>query len=51
MEEALGELWGNARVEKAQVEGLSEEDVEAVLREAELLCLDHLEGDDVEGGA
>ena len=51
LEEALSELWSNARVEKAQVEGLSEEDVAAVLREAELLCLDHLEGDETGGRA
>ena len=45
-EEALGELWSNARVEKAQLEPPSEEDVAAALREAELLCLDHLEGEE-----
>lgn len=51
MEEALGELWRNARVEKAQVEAPSAEDVAAVLREAELLCVDHLEGDEAGGRA
>jgi len=45
-EEALAELWGNTRVESAQLERPSEEEVAAVLREAELLCLDHLEGDE-----
>ena len=48
-EEALGELWGNARVEKAQLVPPTEEDVVEVLREAELLCLDHLEPDQQEG--
>ena len=49
VEEALGELWGNARVEKAQLAPATEEEVAEVLREAELLCLDHLEPDQLEG--
>ncbi len=45
-EEALGELWGNTRIERAQLPPPSGEELAAVLREAELLCLDHLEGEE-----
>jgi hypothetical protein len=45
-EEALTELWDNPRVDKAQLGRPTEEDVATLLREAELLCLDHLEGEE-----
>jgi DNA repair protein SbcD/Mre11 len=45
-EEALTELWGNTRVEKARLGAPTEEDVARMLRDAELLCLDHLEGEE-----
>jgi DNA repair exonuclease SbcCD nuclease subunit len=45
-EEALAALWENSRVAKAQVERPTDDQVEAILQEAELLCLDLLEGEE-----
>jgi DNA repair protein SbcD/Mre11 len=42
---ALAELWDNTRVEKAQLQSPATEDILGMLREAELLCVDHLEAD------
>lgn len=45
-ESALAALWENSRVAKAQVERPTGDQVEAILQEAELLCLDLLEGEE-----
>ena len=45
-QEAMAELWGNTRVEKAQLPPPTPDGTLAVLREAELLCVDHLEGEE-----
>lgn len=44
-EKALAELWGNARVERAQLSPPTDDELAALLQEAELLCLDQLEGE------
>lgn len=40
---ALADLWDNSRVSKTRLERLTDEQIGAMLREAELLCVDLLE--------
>ena len=44
-EEAMSELWGNSRVEKAQLSPPTNEEILGALRGAELLCVDQLEAE------
>ena len=44
-EEAMSELWGNSRVEKAQLSPPTSEEILGALRGAELLCVDQLEAE------